>query len=139
MNDQEIQRILRAAGLRATKPRIALVSLFQKSPAPLPVTEIVETMKDTIDMVTVYRMIEALTKAGILREVNLHGDKARFELTDTKHDHHHIVCTNCKRIEDFTDDAHEKIEQRVLTHSKDFSSITDHSFDLYGLCNACAR
>ncbi len=130
--------VLRGAGFRATKPRLALISLLQGSCTPLSIGEIVEKMRRTSDMVTVYRMIEACTKAGIVREVNLQGDKPRYELSD-ENDHHHIVCTDCGVIEDFIDETHGKIGRLVLARSKQFKAITGHSFDLYGLCNSCAK
>jgi Fe2+ or Zn2+ uptake regulation protein len=94
---------------------------------------------DPIDVVTVYRTIELFLKADIVREVNLKGENARYELTDLEHDHHHIVCTGCHRLEDFVGCDSLKVERQALRGSKNFATITGHSFDLYGLCNTCAK
>lgn len=127
------------AGFRATKPRLALLSFLEKKSAPLLISEIVSGLKPhKVDQVTVYRMIEAFTKAGIVREVNLQGDRPRYELADLEHDHHHIVCTNCRKVEDFVDCDTERLEKKALQQSH-FSKITGHSFDLYGLCDSCAK
>lgn len=136
--DPRPAEIIRAAGFRATKQRLALMSFLARERRPLLIQEIAEGLKDTMDGVTTYRVLAAFTRAGIVREVNLRGEHPRYE-ADDGHDHHHIVCTGCGRIEDFTDEAHEKIERRVLAKSAAFKSITGHSFDLYGVCTACAR
>jgi Fur family ferric uptake transcriptional regulator len=128
--------LVRRAGFRATKQRVALISFLAKTHRPLLVQEIADGLRGTMDGVTTYRMLAAFKRAGLVREVNLRGGHPRYELDDEQ-DHHHIVCTDCGRIEDFTDEAHEKVGTRVLAKSKAFKKITGHSFDLYGLCKTC--
>lgn len=130
--------LIRRAGFRATKQRVALVSFLEKTRRPLSVQEITEGLHGALDGVTTYRMLAAFKHAGLVREVNLRGGHPRYELADER-DHHHIVCTGCGRIEDFTDANHERIGRRILAESKAFKKVTGHSFDLYGVCNACAR
>jgi Fur family ferric uptake transcriptional regulator len=136
--DSQNADLIRKAGFRATKQRLALMSFLAKAHEPLLIQEIAEGLKGTMDQVTTYRVLAAFKRADLVREVNLRGELPKYELSD-EHDHHHIVCTDCGRIEDFTDETHEKVEHRVLAKSKSFKSITGHSFDLYGLCNVCAR
>ncbi|HTR19051.1 MAG TPA: Fur family transcriptional regulator [Candidatus Paceibacterota bacterium] len=138
MKNEHVAEALRRAGFRATRQRIALHSFLAKTTRPLLIQEVVEGLRKSIDPVTVYRMMDAFKKAGVVREVNLRGDHPRYELED-EHDHHHIVCTDCGRVEDFTEHTHERVEKQVLARSKAFKKITGHAFDLYGLCNTCAR
>lgn len=137
-NTQNLAEIIRSAGFRATKPRLALLSFLEKEGTLLSIQEIVSGLKNKVDQVTVYRMIEAFKGAGIVREVNLQGDRPKYELADAQ-DHHHIVCTNCRRVEDFDGCDAENLEKRALRQSRSFAKITGHSFDLYGLCNTCAK
>jgi Fur family ferric uptake transcriptional regulator len=129
---------IRAAGFRATKQRIELVRFLEKTEHPLDIQDIVKGLSRSTDMVTVYRMLAAFKRADLVREVNLRGEHPRYELADES-DHHHIVCTDCGRIEDFTDETHERIGKQVLARSKSFEAITGHSFDLYGVCKPCAK
>ncbi len=131
--------ILKNAGFRATKPRLLLLELLEKSHTPLSIHDIVaKLINDDIDRVTVYRSIEAFVRIGVVREVDFQGQLARYELPDTEYDHHHIVCTKCHKIEDFIGCDVERIEKKALHQSRSFSRISSHSFDLYGLCNSCA-
>lgn len=132
--------ILKNAGFRATQPRVLLLDLLKKSHTPLSIHDIIAKLHTNyVDQVTVYRMIEAFSRTGIVREVNFHGQHARYELSDTEHDHHHIVCTKCHKIEDFVGCDVDHIEKNALHRSHSFSQITGHSFDLYGLCNTCTK
>jgi len=128
--------LLRKAGLRATKPRAAVLSHLRKSPYPARILAIAKDVRRSVDQVTVYRTVEALHKAGLVRESNLAGERA-FEYASSD-DHHHIVCTHCGRIEDFEEPSHEKLAAHVLKKSS-FAKITGHSLEFFGLCRACAR
>jgi Fe2+ or Zn2+ uptake regulation protein len=130
--------LLQKAGFKATGPRIALATLFESTTTPLAIAEIVSKLKyQKVDQVTVYRMVEAFKKANVIREVNLQGERPRYELSDTEHDHHHIVCTACHKVEDFVGCDVHQLEKKALRQSN-FAKVTGHSFDLYGLCNSCA-
>ena len=140
MKENKFSEMIRRAGFRATKPRLLLLALLQRSTYPIHIQEIVEGLgRNTIDQVTVYRMIDAFKKADIIREINLQGERPRYELADTKHDHHHIVCTNCRKLEDFVGCDVTEVEKKALRQSRSFVKITGHSFDLYGLCKSCAK
>ncbi|HEV3245526.1 MAG TPA: Fur family transcriptional regulator [Candidatus Paceibacterota bacterium] len=139
MKTPQAPEMIRRAGFRATKQRVALISYLSSAKRPLLVQEIVEEVQGkNIDQATVYRMIGTFKNKGIVREVNLQGSQPRYELKD-EHDHHHIVCTDCGRVEDFTDHAHGKVGARVLARSKTFKRITGHAFDLYGVCKTCVE
>ena len=132
--------LLRKSGLRATDTRISLISLLQNAKYPLSVREIINGLgRKDFDQVTVYRTVNSFKNKGVVREVDFHGDLPRYEMIDSKNNHHHIICTGCRRIEDFTICEAKKIEKKVLSRSERFSKITDHSFDFYGLCNECQK
>ena len=138
MKREVIQARIRGTGFRATTQRVALIAHLSSLRAPQSVLDIAHALRETCDQVTVYRMIDAFAKAGIVREVNIHGERPLYELTDASDDHHHLVCTNCRKVEDFVGCDVDRIVRDALAHSRQFSSVTSHSFDLYGLCKACA-
>lgn len=126
------------AGLRRTSPRVAVLSVLSDAKKPLSIKELARRPSLLkFDIVTIYRTIESFRKAGIAEQVVLSSGQAHYELKDAD-DHHHIVCTNCKRIEDFEDVEHERLAKRAVQKSHLFSQLTGHSFELYGLCNSCA-
>ena len=89
-----------------------------------------------------YRNVAVLEQAVVLRRVIAEGDFARFELDEalTEH-HHHLVCSNCGRIEDVAIPA--SIERSLdrtldrLAEGAGFASV-GHRLDLIGLCRTCA-
>ncbi len=138
MKKKSVEEVIRTAGFRATKPRVALYVHMQKAKRPVSIIEIVDALSDTLDKVTAYRIVEAFTQAGLLRRVDLHRDRTLYEASDA-HDHHHVVCEKCDRIEEFTDCEAEWIAHKAFKQVKGFSAITSHSMEFFGLCNACAK
>lgn len=130
--------LLREAGLRKTKPRLAVLHTLAEASRPVSIKELTGLLPASlhIDTVTLYRMMDSFVKLNVISKVELGRAHAMFELKNS--DHHHIVCQECQRVEDFEDIEHLSLAKRALKHSKNFSRLTGHSFELYGLCKSCA-
>ncbi|KKW09458.1 MAG: Ferric uptake regulation protein [Candidatus Kaiserbacteria bacterium GW2011_GWA2_49_19] len=137
-NKDHTKNIIQKAGFRATKPRLALLSLLQVAKYPLNIKEIMGKLETaTADQVTVYRILDAFKKAGIVNQINFQDNATRYEYKDTEHDHHHIVCVTCKKVEDFIGCDYKKLAGEVLKQTPCFAEITDHSFEFFGKCKTC--
>ena len=132
------QDILRASGLRPTAQRIALFTYLADERMPRSICDIIARLKTQMDAVTVYRIIESFQNAGIVRQVDLRQGSPLFELID-EHDHHHIVCTKCERVEDFEGCNYESLTKTALKQSSAFASIQSHSIELFGVCKKCTH
>ncbi len=128
---------LKQVGLRTTQPRLRVLEMLDTLPEPLSAQEIAERI-DGVDQATVYRTLEHFVAKGLARRVDVRKERVLYEKND-EHDHHHLVCTSCNRIEDFSGCAFESLSEHALSHSKYFASVTSHSFELFGTCRSCAR
>jgi len=134
---KELQKVLRDKGFRSTEGRLALLSVLKQSHRPLPVAELARRTGTRLDEVNVYRALEAFAAAGISRRVDLQHGHTHFELND-KHDHHHIACISCERVEDFTGCEYDKLARKALRQTHRFARVTNHSLELFGVCTTCA-
>jgi Fur family peroxide stress response transcriptional regulator len=80
---------------------------------------------------TVYRVLDALVRAGILRRVNQPGARARFDARTDRH--HHLVCMRCERILDLDGDG---LNALALPKIAGFQ-IEDYSVHFMGVCKSC--
>ena len=135
---RQLQKTLRDAGFRSTEGRLALVAALKRAHRPLSVSTFVRQVDSRLDEVNVYRALESFAAAGIARRVDLQHGHVHYELAD-EHDHHHIVCTSCNKVEDFTGCDYDKLANEALKQTHGFAKVTDHSFELFGLCNICAK
>jgi Fe2+ or Zn2+ uptake regulation protein len=126
--------------LKKTAARVALLDLLSTTKMPLPAKAIALKLESKgVDKVTVYRMLEAVTEKGLVRRVETGSREAQYEIIDTHDDHHHVICLECKKVADFTGCDSDVLISKALKQVKNFKSISHHSFDLFGLCNACAK
>ena len=92
---------LRAAGLRVTKPRLAVLRVLEEHPHS-DTTTIIDEVRARLDAVShqaVYDCLGALTDAGIVRRIQPAGSLARYEIRRGDN-HHHIVCRSCGSVAD---------------------------------------
>jgi Fur family ferric uptake transcriptional regulator len=93
--------LLRSAGLRVTAPRCAVLVWLGEHPHSTAgdVSAGVRRRLGAISTQAVYDVLDACTRAGLLRRIELAGHPARFEWQAGGH-HHHLVCRRCGRTED---------------------------------------
>lgn len=136
---EAIKTIIRDLKLRATPARIALIQQLQNVHKPQSIDEIAKSLDQVgMDRATIYRNIVILQAKNLVRQVDLHRDHAYFEWNDET-DHHHLICLKCQHIQDFTGCDFHEIEKTALKQAPEFSSITEHSFELFGICKKCAK
>ncbi|KLU19728.1 ferric uptake regulator, partial [Proteus mirabilis] len=86
---------------------------------------------EEIGLATVYRVLNQFDDAGIVTRHNFEGGKSVFELTQ-QHHHDHLICLDCGKVIEFTDDAIE-VRQRNIAERHGIK-LSNHSLYLYGHC-----
>lgn len=138
-NHENIEALLKRVGSKVTGQRFEILEVLAHASKPLSSKEVhAKVATKGIDQVTVYRVLKAFTEKGIIRQVDFGHDQAYFEIMDEKHDHHHIICTQCHKVADFVGCDAAGLIKTALKQTKDFAQVTRHSFELYGLCKNCA-
>jgi Fur family transcriptional regulator, iron response regulator len=98
----EVAKILREAGLRPTRQRVALAHLLFMGGDRHVTAEVLHeealARKVRVSLATVYNTLHQFTAAGLLREVAVEGAKAYFD-TNTSN-HYHFFCEHSGRLMD---------------------------------------
>jgi Fur family ferric uptake transcriptional regulator len=89
-----------------------------------------------IGIASVYRALDALDALGLVQRIDLGDGVSRFEPAVPGGDHHHhLVCDDCGRVEQFEDEALESALQRVAGgHGY---ALAAHDVVLRGACEDC--
>lgn len=139
----------RGHGYRLTIPRGAILDVLSKTHKHLSAEDIyiaVHKLYPSVGLTTVYRTLELLVQMGLVFKFDFGDGRARYELSEgpkgARH-HHHLVCTNCGRVIDYTDFIDEEVEllnqiEKGLSKKYNFE-ITNHVIQFYGLCEQCKR
>jgi Fur family ferric uptake transcriptional regulator len=134
--------VLRAAGLRATGPRLAVLRvLLESGDDHLTADEVLErvcTEDVAVHRATVYRALEQLRAEGLLAHVHLDRGVAAYHLTDAGRgtSHLHAQCSECGAVVDLPPDVLGRSVQRVRT-ATGFELDLGH-VALSGRCAQCA-
>lgn len=133
----DFPQMLRGAGLRVTRPRLAVLDAVHAH-AHADTDTVIGAVRQGLPEVShqaVYDVLRALTTAGLVRRIQPSGSVARYE-SRVGDNHHHVVCRGCGAIGD--------VDCAVgaapcLTASDDHGFTIDEAEVIYwGRCAACA-
>jgi len=138
---------LKGGGYRLTIPREAILNILSKTSEHLSAEEIYMSAHKTypaIGLTTIYRTLDLLVQMGLIFKFDFGDKRARYELAEGlqgKAHHHHLLCTACGKIVDYTDFVDEEKEllnqtEKGLSKKYNFR-ITNHLIQFYGLCGKC--
>jgi len=133
----DVERLLRGASLRVTRPRVAVLTAVYEHPHADTDSLIAVVREDFGDVSTqaVYDVLRALTVAGLVRRIEPAGSVARYE-SRVADNHHHVVCRSCGAIADVDCAVG---DTPCLTASHDHGYLIDEAEVTYwGLCPACS-
>ncbi len=139
MSDQAVDRFenfLRQRGLHVTGPRRAVVEAVFALPAHFEAADLWAALRGVVSSAaTVYRTLDLLEQAGLVRRVSFGEAHAHYEHVLGREEHGHLVCRVCGQVVEFSDPSLKKVVTKAAEH---------HGFTLaevvvqgYGLCPAC--
>ena len=134
---QEAIEKLATAGLRVTKQRKAMLEVLSAVENPMSAEETHKHLSEGVcDLVTVYRSLEQLERAGVVQlGVRENGTKV-YCLSHGNDHHHHLSCRSCGRTERVDVCMGEELEK--IGKSFGFSELS-HVMELFGLCPECSK
>jgi Fur family transcriptional regulator, ferric uptake regulator len=136
LRTDELRSSLRAAGLRVTRQRLAVLEALATRSDAVTAQDLHHELRKgagSPGLATVYRTLTALSEAGQLDTFPRDGEQA-FRLCGTDH-HHHLVCENCGSVREVEGAEVETWVGR--TARRHGFRVTGHRADIYGVCKAC--
>ncbi len=135
---EETSALLREHGCRVTPQRLLILDVLRRGREHLSAEDIygeVTARFPGVDLSTVYRTLELLTKLGLARQTDLGAGHIHYEWPDEP-DHHHLVCQDCGRVLHIGDQLMAEVRQ-ALEREYDFHSVKTR-LTVFGHCKACA-
>jgi Fur family ferric uptake transcriptional regulator len=132
--ERTIQSVLAANGHRLTASRRAVVEAALQSDDLFSVAD-VQRLVPRIGRATVFRTVRLLVDLDLVCRVRLEDGSLRYRLRAAADHHHHLVCTGCGSVEDFSDCGVDAVSKALAGRTN--YEIQAHRLELYGLCPAC--
>ena len=133
----ELTSLLRHAGLRVTRQRVAVLEALVELAHADTDSVIAAVRRDLpeISHQAVYDSLRTLTTAGLARRIQPNGSVARYEAR-VGDNHHHLVCRSCGAITD-VDCAVGHVPCLIASDAHGY--VVDEAEVIYwGICPACS-
>jgi len=137
LTERKVVAALRQHGYKLTPQRREVIRTITSRPdhlTPAAIYQKVHRDHPNIGLVTIYRTLEILAELELICELHAGGTCHSYTISAPQH-HHHLICSNCGKIVDFTDHNLGDLEQRLYKESG--FRIDGHLLEFTGLCQTC--
>lgn len=129
---------LARSGLKNTKQRMMVLDILSRSEQPLAVEQIYLELKNrdvSVNLSTVYRVLEALACKELVSKLNIPGDPRAFFEYNTASHRHYLICLGCREIKSLEHCPLGNYEQALERETG--YAVNGHKLVVYGYCPAC--
>ena len=138
---ERFEEYLQSRGKRTTQQRRALVDFIFERHDHFNADELIDAYSsghrgEKVSRPTVYRTLDQLVEAGLLRKMTL-GGRAVYEHDYGYPQHDHFHCTQCNKLFEF---ENEKLQQlRDELAREHHFRVVGHRLIITGVCEECAN
>lgn len=139
LTEKRIAAALRQHGYKLTPQRRVVIGAIAASPdhlTPADLHQKVHQDHPTIGLTTIYRTLEILARLELICELHA-GGSCRSYTTGAPEHHHHIICSVCGEVVDFSGYDISPLEKR-LSRETGFE-IEGHLLEFIGRCQNCQQ
>jgi Fur family ferric uptake transcriptional regulator len=107
---------LKAAGLRITQPRLAILAALSKHSQPTSIEQLHDDVgADNCDLVTVYRCMAAFEQIGVVRRAFFHNGTAMYAMNVGRETRYHVVCKSTNTVEELDQETADELRRAIET------------------------
>ena len=136
--ESEFRNYLEERGYRTTPERFAVLREVIRSEGHFEADDIFVRLRSksvSASQTSVYRTLNLLVEAGIVRKNPCDRMSARYEAVFGSEHHDHLICLRCGRIIEFQDENLQRILKEVADRRR--FELVGHRLVLSGYCEDC--
>ncbi len=136
--EKRVENALRQGGYKLTPQRRTVIKSIIHTHEHLTPAEIYERVcreDPQIGLVTVYRTLEILAELNLICEMHAGGNCRSYLMRRPVEHHHHLICSDCGTVIEFTDCDLGELERRLAEENS--FKISDHILEFVGQCRKC--
>jgi Fur family peroxide stress response transcriptional regulator len=135
---KECKRICKEKGLKLTHQRMEIFLEIARTQDHPSVEEIYKRVKPripTVSLDTVYRTVTTFEHYGIINKLEFLDDRSRFDANTEVH--HHLVCIQCKSVQDFYWPFFDKMN--MPEEASQWGQVRSSHVEIRGTCKKCMK
>lgn len=134
------REFLKSKGLKLTKQRQIIFDEVFRHHGHLDAESIagrLRGMGKRASRATVYRTLDLLSEAGLVKSIRLGSKQQSFEHVHTGEHHDHLVCNSCGMIIEFFSEELENSQDRICG---EYGFCPErHTMTIFGVCAKCRK
>lgn len=137
---ESFSKYLRVRKLKFTKERKVVLQQMFHHRGHLEAEDLLYSLrrkKKSASRATVYRTLELLVDSEIVRKVDLGHGHSHYELVLDHPHHEHMICLDCGKVIEFSDEAIERALKKLCKRSG--FEHTSYRFQIFGYCDKCRK
>lgn len=135
---EAFKRTCRQTGLKVTHQRLEIlgeITAARDHPSAEEMHQRLRERMPTLSLDTVYRTLATLEQHGIITKLSGADGRGRFDGNPAPH--HHLVCSACGRIQDFSWPAFDSL--RPPPPTAEWGDVRARQVEFRGTCPACRK
>lgn len=138
----KFREYLATRGMRLTRERETIVEEVFSSHEHFDTDQLVNRLSNRTDgtrvsRATVYRALDDMVLAGLLRKVARSQNREVYEHDYGYPQHDHLICSKCGKLIEFENATFSRILDDVATEHG--FRMAGHRLEVYGVCAECSR
>lgn len=138
---ERFEEFLQSRGKRLTQQKRVLLDTIFKRHDHFDADDLIDELRTDdgakkASRPTVYRMLNELVEAGLLRRMNLNG-RAVYEHDYGYPQHDHLHCEKCDKLIEFQSEELKQLRKAVAALHN--FRVTGHRLIINGVCDECSR
>jgi len=89
-----------------------------------------------VSLATIYNTLELLVNCNLIIKHQFGQQEAQYEKAFADKIHHHLVCTDCGKVREFSD---KRIRTTVQSKRYAYFEACNYSLYVYGICSRCKQ
>ncbi len=137
---ETFQKYLASENLKLTPQRVAILDTIFAAHGHFDADDLFFALRKDgkrISKATVYRTLELLIGAGLIRQLDFGKGHRAFELVFGRSHHDHLICTSCGKVVEFDDPTIQELQARVCRRLS--FRPESHSLRILGRCASCRK
>jgi len=135
---EQFKKLFKQDRIGRFNDRLAVLEVFLRTEHHVTVQELVDLVHQQgrhLDIAFVKETLGLMCHYGFAKQNRFNNGEARYEHLHLGQHHDHMICTKCRGIFEFQNDAVEQLQLKIAAENG--FHMLQHRMELYGICRQC--
>ncbi len=138
LEKEQLKKLFKQEHVDRFEDSLKVLDVFFKTEGHVTTSELIQLLHENghdFDLNFVRATLNLMCRFGFAVKHRFKNGEIRYEHMHLGHHHDHMVCTKCKRIIEFEDEALESLQAQIaMSHG---FHMLQHRMEIYGICSSC--